>query len=66
VLGTKIGITRLRGKWVEATIPGLADPLHALPMLHPAYLLRNAGAKRDAWVDLLLLRRTIDSDSSTH
>ena len=35
-------------------------PVPTLPMLHPAYLLRNPGAKRDAWADLLLLRRTLD------
>lgn len=44
------GITRLRGTWTEA----LGRP--ALPMFHPAYLLRNAHAKRDAWVDLLRLQ----------
>lgn len=60
VLGGSVGITKLRGKWAEATIPGLPDPLPTLPMLHPAYLLRNPGAKRDAWADLLLLRRALD------
>jgi DNA polymerase len=59
VLDTKTGITRLRGRWTEAQIPGLPDPIPTLPMLHPAYLLRTAGAKRDAWSDLLLLRRAL-------
>ncbi|PZX19559.1 DNA polymerase [Palleronia aestuarii] len=44
------GITRLRGQWGEA----LGRP--ALPMVHPAYLLRNPAAKREAWSDLLSLR----------
>jgi DNA polymerase len=44
------GITRLRGAWTEA----LGRP--ALPMFHPAYLLRNPAAKREAWHDLLLLQ----------
>jgi len=61
VLGGSAGITKLRGKWVTASIPGLDAPLPALPMLHPAYLLRSPGAKRDAWADLLLLRRTLDA-----
>ncbi len=60
VLGGSLGITKLRGKWIEASIPGLPAPVPALPMLHPAYLLRTPGAKRDAWADLLLLRRTLD------
>lgn len=49
LLGRK-GITRLRGAWTEA----LGRP--ALPMFHPAYLLRNPAAKRNAWHDLLLLQ----------
>jgi uracil-DNA glycosylase len=62
VLGVKTGITRLRGQWTHAAIPGLDAPIPTLPMLHPAYLLRNAGAKRDAWRDMLTLRRHLDSD----
>lgn len=62
VLGAKGGITRLRGKWQNAAIPGLDQPIPALPMLHPAYLLRNHGAKRDAWADLCNLRRKLDSE----
>lgn len=48
VLG-KRGITRLRGQWAQA----YDRPV--LPMLHPAYLLRNPAAKREAWADLLEL-----------
>jgi DNA polymerase len=43
------GILRARGIWAEA----LGKPL--LPMTHPAYLLRNPAAKREAWADLLSL-----------
>jgi DNA polymerase len=49
LLGRK-GITRLRGQWTEA----LGRP--ALPMFHPAYLLRTPAAKREAWHDLLMLQ----------
>ncbi|KUF09741.1 uracil-DNA glycosylase [Pseudoponticoccus marisrubri] len=44
------GITRLRGQWTEAE----ARP--ALPIFHPAYLLRNPAAKREAWADMLALQ----------
>ncbi len=44
------GITRLRGQWTQA----YGRP--ALPMFHPAYLLRNPAAKREAWADLLELQ----------
>jgi len=60
LLGGSAGITRLRGKWADVAIPGLDQPVAALPMLHPAYLLRTPGAKRDAWADMILLRRTLD------
>lgn len=44
------GITKLRGTWTQAW----GKPV--LPMLHPAYLLRNPIAKRETWADLLLLQ----------
>ena len=43
-------ITRIRGQW--ATVAGRP----ALPTFHPAYLLRNPGAKREVWADLLSLK----------
>jgi len=49
VLG-KRGITRLRGNWSDAW----GKP--ALPMFHPAYLLRQPAMKRHAWADLLEIR----------
>ncbi|MDP4990187.1 MAG: uracil-DNA glycosylase, partial [Marivita lacus] len=33
-----------------------AEGLPAIPMFHPAYLLRNPAAKREAWADLLDLQ----------
>ncbi len=61
LLGAREGITRLRGRWRDLDVPGLDAPIPTLPTLHPAYLLRNPGAKRDAWNDLLSLRRRLDS-----
>lgn len=46
----KRGILRLRGHWTEA----FGRP--AMPMTHPAYLLRNPAAKREAWADLLEIK----------
>ena len=51
----KRGITRLRGQWTEA----YGRP--ALPMFHPAYLLRNPIAKREAWQDMLELKMKLES-----
>ncbi|MEM9967459.1 MAG: uracil-DNA glycosylase [Pseudomonadota bacterium] len=49
LLGKK-GITRLRGQWTEAA------GLPAMPMFHPAYLLRSPQFKKEAWADLLSLK----------
>ncbi|MBT8408662.1 MAG: uracil-DNA glycosylase [Alphaproteobacteria bacterium] len=49
LLGRK-GITRLRGSWETV----MDRP--TLPIFHPAYLLRNPAAKREAWADLLALQ----------
>ena len=60
LLGVKEGITRARGVWREyqsdngSTIP-------ALPMFHPAYLLRTPAAKRQAWTDLRKLRQAVEA-----
>jgi DNA polymerase len=49
VLGRK-GVLRLRGGWAEAVgVP-------VMPLMHPAYLLRNPAAKREAWADLLAVQ----------
>lgn len=48
------GILRMRGQWASA----FDRP--ALPMAHPAYLLRNPVAKREAWADLLSLAARLE------
>jgi len=54
MLGRTEGITRLRGRWLA--YPLEAGEIPVLPMFHPAYLLRQPAAKRQAWQDLLRLR----------
>lgn len=56
----KTGITKLRGKWTNA----VGYP--TLPMFHPAYLLRNPLAKRQAWYDLLTLQSTIKQSEAQY
>ncbi len=59
--GKTDGILRLRGKWLSYKNGEI--PLRALPMLHPAYLLRNPAAKRLAWMDLLALKKALEEDA---
>jgi uracil-DNA glycosylase len=54
------GITRLRGRWFDLTVPGLDRPVPTLPMFHPSFLLRTPERKREAWRDLLSLRARLD------
>ena len=49
------GILRLRGQWQDC------EGLAVLPITHPAYLLRQPAAKREAWADLLELRARLES-----
>lgn len=51
----KRGILRLRGQW------DTAFDRPALPMTHPAYLLRTPLAKREAWADLLSLKSRMET-----
>jgi uracil-DNA glycosylase family 4 len=55
------GISRLRGRWFDLAVPGLAMPVPTLPMFHPAFLLRAPERKREAWRDLLALKARLDA-----
>ncbi len=46
LLHSETGITKLRGTWQEF------QGIPVMPTFHPAYLLRNPPAKREAWDDL--------------
>jgi DNA polymerase len=56
MLDLKDGILRARGRWM--TYQSTRE-IPALPMLHPAYLLRTPAQKRLAWRDLLSLRAAL-------
>lgn len=63
VLGVDEGIMRLRGNWKEWRLAEGAVAAPALPTLHPAFLLRQPAAKRQAWADLLSLAARIEAGS---
>lgn len=54
------GVTRIRGRWklYDAEIP-------VMPTFHPAYLLRNEGAKRDVWNDLKAVLKHLQREIPT-
>jgi uracil-DNA glycosylase family 4 len=60
VLGRAEGILSIRGRWFEWRSTDGTIELPALPTLHPAFLLRQPGAKKKAWEDLLTLAERLD------
>jgi DNA polymerase len=54
------GILSLRGRWFDWSPEDGSARLPALPTLHPAFLLRQPGAKKRAWQDLLTLTERLD------
>lgn len=61
VLAKADGISRLRGRWFEFNSPRLSRPIPVLATFHPDYLLRTPEAKRDAWHDLLMVAKKLES-----
>ncbi|WP_421935346.1 uracil-DNA glycosylase [Phenylobacterium sp.] len=54
------GILSLRGRWLDWRSADGQLELPAMPTLHPAFLLRQPGAKKRAWQDLLALTERLD------
>lgn len=60
------GILSLRGRWFEWRSEDESLELPAMPTLHPAFLLRQPGAKKRAWSDLLTLTERLDRPERPH
>jgi DNA polymerase len=65
VLKREEGILSLRGRWFEWTSEDGGLTLPAMPTLHPAFLLRQPGAKKRAWSDLLTVVERLDRPERT-
>jgi uracil-DNA glycosylase len=59
LLGTTEGITRLRGRWFQYRLGDEGATIPAMPIFHPAYLLRQPAQKRETWRDLIKLKESI-------
>ncbi len=60
LLGDKTGITRLRGRCQDVAFGD--QKIKVLATLHPAYLLRNPLAKREAWADLKQAKMILEQE----
>ena len=65
LLGTSDGITRIRGRWhlYRGDPENPSAPIPAMPLYHTAYLLRTPARKKEAWRDLLEVRRRLREGS---
>jgi uracil-DNA glycosylase family 4 len=57
LLGVVDGIKRTRGRWLSYKTS--SRDIRAMPMFHPAYLLRNPIEKRFAWRDFLAIKKAL-------
>jgi uracil-DNA glycosylase family 4 len=58
LLGTREGIMRTRGRWVDYDTG--SRKIRALATFHPAYLLRSPSYKRLAWQDLRSIAKALE------
>ncbi len=58
VLREETGIMRLRGQWRSLEVGG--HRCDAIPLLHPAFVLRRPIAKRELWADILSISDRLD------
>ncbi len=69
LLNTTQGITKIRGRWfkyIQKQSDGTESKINipAIPIYHPAYLLRRPQAKKEAWHDLLMIQKKIQEPSA--
>jgi DNA polymerase len=55
LLGVRVPISRLRGRWHDYR------GIKLMPTLHPAYLLRNPNDKKLVWEDIKLVLRELEN-----
>ena len=60
LLGLHEGIMRTRGTWFTYVCED-GRSIRTIPMLHPAYLLRQPGQKRWAWSDMRALASALEA-----
>ena len=49
-------ISKVRGKFLDYQNHYLTEPIKTAVLFHPSYLMRQSSKKRDAWIDLLMIK----------
>ena len=58
-----LSLSKLRGKWHNYKSINTTNTINVLASYHPAYLLRSPQFKKDAWIDLKILREKINNEN---
>lgn len=58
-------ISKVRGKWYQAQVDYMPEPLYIMPMFHPSFLLRNASREKGSpkwltWEDIREVKTALD------
>jgi uracil-DNA glycosylase len=61
LLNRNEGITKLRGRWFDLSVPGLDRLIPTLTTYHPSFLLRSPARKSESWRDFLDLQSKLSS-----
>tara|TARA_Y100000590_G_scaffold150365_1_gene172753 strand:+ start:160 stop:876 length:717 start_codon:yes stop_codon:yes gene_type:complete len=63
ILSTPLSLSKLRGKWQNYKSINMTNTINVLASYHPAYLLRSPQFKKEAWIDLKMLREKINNEN---
>lgn len=64
VLNSNLSVSKLRGKFHDYHNDYLDAPIPAVVIYHPSYLLRQPGQKAQAWKDMLMVQKALESQKS--
>lgn len=57
IIGNELVISEARGKWIEKKVGSCSTSIIA--SFHPAFLMRQPGQKKMAWIDLKMIKQKI-------
>ena len=63
ILATTLTLSKLRGKWYKFKTINMIKDIDVLVSYHPAFLLRSPQFKKEAWIDLKILKEKINYEN---
>lgn len=66
LLNQDVSISRLRGKFYDYTNPYLQKPIPVAVTYHPSYLMRSPGQKKQAWLDMQMIRKFLKDNNISY